>query len=72
MIYTIATSGGTSRQRRTPLDSDSRYPAWTRDSRRFAFQSNRGGDLGIWWQAADGTGEATPLDDSGRGRRTHP
>ena len=60
-IYTIATSGGTSRQRRTPPDSDSRYPAWTHDSRRFAFQSNREGDLGIWWQLADGSGQATRL-----------
>jgi Tol biopolymer transport system component len=66
-IYTIATSGGTSRQLRTPLDSDNRYPAWTRDSRRIAFQSNRGRDLGIWWQAANGSDDARRLTTAGEG-----
>ena len=66
-IYTIATSGGTSRQLRTPLDSDNRYPAWTRDSRRIAFQSNRGRDLGIWWQAANGSDDAQRLTTAGEG-----
>ena len=72
VIYTIPTNGGTSRQRRTPLDSDSRYPAWTHDSRRFAFQSNRKGDLGIWWQAADGTDEASRLTTAASGEEHIP
>ena len=72
VIYTILTNGGTSRQRRTPLDSDSRYPAWTDDSRRFAFQSNRKGDLGIWWQAADGTDEASRLTTAATGEEHIP
>jgi hypothetical protein len=72
VIYTIATSGETSRQRRTPLDSDARYPAWTHDSKRIAFQSNRNGDLGIWWQAADGTDQATRLTRAADGEEHIP
>ena len=52
-IYTIATNGGTSRQRLTRLESDHRHPAWTHDSQRIAFQSYQ--HRGIWWMAADRT-----------------
>ena len=61
-----------SRQRLTPSDSDNRYPAWTHDSRRIAFQSNRGGDLGIWWQAADGSDQATRLTTAAAGEEHIP
>jgi serine/threonine-protein kinase len=38
------------------------FPAWTPDSRRIVFSSNRGGGQNnIWWQAADGTGAAERL-----------
>ena len=38
-----------------------RYPAWSADGARVAFQSDREGDLGIFWQSADGTGAAERL-----------
>ena len=62
--WTIWTSTifGTKLQRLTPPGSGhSRYPAWTRDSKRIAFQSDREGDDAIWWQAADGSGVAQRL-----------
>ena len=33
-----------------------RYPVWSADGERVAFQSDREGDLGIFWQKVDGTG----------------
>ena len=41
--------------------SNNRYPTWALDGTRVAYQSDRKGDLAIWWQAADGTGEAERL-----------
>ncbi len=38
-----------------------RFPIWTSDSRRVAFQSDRQGDAGIFWQVADGSREAERL-----------
>lgn len=35
-------------------------PAWTPDSKRIAFRSDRDGE-GIYWQAADGSGAAERL-----------
>ena len=37
------------------------HPVWTPDSRRIVFSSDRGGPLNLWWQAADGGGEAERL-----------
>ncbi len=71
-IYTIAASGGTGRQPLTELQSDSRYPAWTQDNRRIAFQSNRGGDLGIWWQAANGRDQPVQLTKAAGGEEHIP
>jgi eukaryotic-like serine/threonine-protein kinase len=36
-------------------------PLWTPDSQRIVFSSNRGGPFNLWWQAADGTGDAERL-----------
>jgi len=36
-------------------------PFWSSDSQRVAFQSNREGDLGIFWQRGDGTDQPTRL-----------
>jgi serine/threonine protein kinase/Tol biopolymer transport system component len=33
------------------------YPLWTRDGKRIAFFSAREGKVGIYWKAADGTGQ---------------
>jgi serine/threonine-protein kinase len=38
------------------------HPVWTPDSRRIVFSSDRGGGhFNLWWQAADGTGDAERL-----------
>ena len=41
-----------------------RFPVWTRAGQRIVFTSNRGGGLNLWWQAADGSGEAERLTTS--------
>jgi Tol biopolymer transport system component len=41
-----------------------RFPVWTRDGQRIVFTSNRDGALNLWWQAADGSGEAERLTTS--------
>jgi serine/threonine protein kinase/Tol biopolymer transport system component len=38
-----------------------KVPVWTTDGKRVAFQSDREGDLAIFWQLADGTGTAERL-----------
>jgi eukaryotic-like serine/threonine-protein kinase len=45
---------------------DNRYPEWTPDGRRVTFASIRGDNamLNLYWQRADGTGEAEPLTRS--------
>jgi serine/threonine-protein kinase len=51
----------------TPLTLDpgeDQHPLWTQDGRRIIFSSNRGGATNLWWQAADGTGEADQLTTS--------
>jgi serine/threonine protein kinase/Tol biopolymer transport system component len=44
-----------------------RFPVWTADSQRIAFQSDREGDPGIFWQRADGTDTARRLTTPDRG-----
>jgi serine/threonine-protein kinase len=41
-----------------------RYPVWTPDGRRIVFSSQRGPPGSLFWQAADGTGEAERLTES--------
>ena len=41
-----------------------RFPVWTPDGQRIIFASNRGGALNLWWQAADGSGNAERLTTS--------
>jgi Tol biopolymer transport system component len=42
--------------RRFTIDpAEERYSAWTPNGKRIAFGSHRGGEAGMWWQAADGT-----------------
>jgi hypothetical protein len=57
-IYDLS---GTSSMRRLTVGGRNRYPIWSADGRRVAFQSDREGDLGIFWQRADGTGPAERL-----------
>ncbi len=44
-----------------------RFPIWSADSQRVAFQSDREGDKGIFWQRADGTGPAERLTKADEG-----
>ena len=57
-IYDLG--GGSSLGRLTD-GGKNRFPIWSRDGRHVAFQSDREGDLGIWWQAADGSAQPKRL-----------
>ena len=57
-IYELS---GASSMRRLTVGGRNRYPIWSADGERVAFQSDREGDLGIFWQRADGTGPAERL-----------
>jgi serine/threonine-protein kinase len=50
--------------RRLTFAGRNRYPIWSPDGQRVAFQSDREGDLGIFWQRADGNGQAERLTKS--------
>ena len=52
---------GTSSIRQLTLEGRNRFPVWSADGERVAFQSDRGGDVAIWWQRADGTQPAERL-----------
>jgi serine/threonine-protein kinase len=53
--------GGTTAPRQLTVGGANRYPVWSFDGERIAFQSNREGDLAIFWQRADGVGTAERL-----------
>jgi serine/threonine-protein kinase len=53
--------------RQLTLGGANRYPVWSADGQRVAFQSDREGDLGIFWQKADGTGTAERLTKPEKG-----
>ena len=64
-IYDLA---GSTAPRQLTLGGANRYPVWSANGERVAFQSDREGDLGIFWQKADGTGTAerlTPKPEQG-------
>jgi serine/threonine-protein kinase len=51
----------TSALRRLSFGGRNRFPVWTPDGERVAFQSNREGDVGLFWQRVDGMGAAERL-----------
>jgi serine/threonine-protein kinase len=62
-IYDLS---GTSTIRRLTSGGNNRFPIWTSDSTRVAFQSDRDGDLAIFWQPIDGgTAERLTKPDPG-------
>jgi Tol biopolymer transport system component len=61
-IYDLAE---TTAVRRLTFDGNNRFPVWSPDSRYIAFQSDRGGDAGIFRQRADSTGVAERLTTAG-------
>jgi eukaryotic-like serine/threonine-protein kinase len=52
---------GNAPKRRLTFGGNNRYPVWSSDGTRIAFQSDRDGDAAIFVQAADGSGTATRL-----------
>src|SRR6266566_1544932 len=60
IVWIYDLSGVTS-MRRLTLGSRNRLPVWSADGERVAFQSDREGDLGLFWQRADGTTTAERL-----------
>ena len=53
--------------RRLTFGGKNRFPIWSADGQRVAFQSDREGDLGIFWQRADGSGAAERLTKPDQG-----
>jgi serine/threonine protein kinase/Tol biopolymer transport system component len=59
-VWVYDLSGATS-MRPLTIGGKNRYPVWSADGQRIAFQSDREGDLAIFWQPADGGGKAERL-----------
>jgi serine/threonine-protein kinase len=57
-IYDLA---GGSAVRQLTFRGRNRFPIWSADGERVAFQSDREGDVAIFWQRADGSREAERL-----------
>jgi Tol biopolymer transport system component len=57
-IYDLS---GNMEARQLTSGGGNRYPIWSPDSQRVIFQSDREGDLGLFWQKADGSGQAERL-----------
>ena len=53
-VYDLAGRSGP--PRKLTFGGRNRFPVWSSDSQRIAFQSDREGDLAVFWQRADGTG----------------
>jgi serine/threonine protein kinase len=58
---------GASSLRQLTLSGRNQFPVWSADSERVAFQSDREGDLAIFWQRADGRGTAERLTRPNQG-----
>jgi Tol biopolymer transport system component len=68
-VYDI---GHSSPLRPVTFDGKNRYPVWSADGRRIAFQSDREGDAAIFIQPADGSGAASRLTRPGAGESHAP
>ncbi len=69
-VWIVDLSGATA-PRQLTLGGANRYPVWSANGERVAFQSDREGDFGIFWQKADGTGTAERLMDKPEQGITH-
>jgi Tol biopolymer transport system component len=63
-VYDLAAGGSA---RRLTFGGHDRFPVWSSDSQRVIFQSDREGDLGLYWQRADGVGTAERLTQPAKG-----
>ena len=68
-IYDLS---GANQARRLTFGGRNRFPIWSADGERVAFQSNREGDLGIFWQRADVSGTAERLTTADPGTSHFP
>ena len=65
-VVSIYDLSGASAPSRLTYDGNNRFPIWSGDSLRVAFQSDREGDSAVWWQPADsGTAERLTRPDPG-------
>ena len=64
--------GATTTMRRLTLTGHNRFPMWSPDGLRIAYQSDREGDRAIFVQRADGTGVAERLTKAGEGETQVP
>jgi serine/threonine-protein kinase len=65
-IWTYELSGASAMQRLT-FGGKNRFPIWSADGKHIAFQSDREGDLAVFWQLADGSGTAERLTQPAQG-----
>ena len=63
-VYDLAAGGS---PRKLTFGGHNRFPVWSFDSQRVIFQSDREGDLGLFWQSADGVGTAERLTRPAKG-----
>ena len=65
-VVSIYDLSGASAPSRLTYDGNNRFPIWSGDGLRVAFQSDREGDSAVWWQPADsGTAERLTRPDAG-------
>jgi Tol biopolymer transport system component len=65
-VWIVDLAGATA-PRQLTLGGANRFPVWSAGGDRVAFQSDREGDPGIFWQKADGTGTAERLTKPEKG-----
>jgi serine/threonine-protein kinase len=68
-VYDVSS---TAAPRQLTVGGNNRFPVWSADGRRIAFQSDREGDFAIFWQLADGTGSAERLTSPEKGVLHYP
>ena len=71
-IVWISDLAGTTARRRLTLEGHNRFPIWSPDSQRVAFQSDREGDLAVFTQRVDGTGVVERLTRPGPSEEHRP
>ena len=63
-VYDLA---GDHAAQRLTFEGRNRFPIWSGDGQRVVFQSDREGDLALYWQPADGAGLAERLTEPAQG-----
>jgi WD40 repeat protein len=58
---------GATEPRQLTFGGRNRFPAWSHDGTRVLFQSDRDGDLAVFWQRADGGGAPERLTEPDKG-----